>query len=150
MSRPAQKPAHFVDPTPTRTAEGRPREQTGEHPVVSAPPVSSSPDLMSSEDATEITTQWVNDGWLVISRWHRASLGTVLARCGDMTGDHTYRVREEDDTWSFMNDRERVTVTASDDGRTFTEHWEVRGDDGAWYPLCDVSGTRIETPEIDA
>lgn len=141
MSRPVLKQTRSVDPArPAAT-----REQTGEHLVVTEPVL-----LASRDEATEITTQWVSDGWLVVSKWHRASIGSVLARCGDMAEDHTYRVREDDDAWSFMNDSERVTVTASDDGRAFTEHWEVRGDDGGWYPLCDVSGTRIETPELDA
>jgi hypothetical protein len=156
MSRPVAKPAS-LDSSLARleerssAPERRPRdahERTGEHPVAAI----DERGVLSSteEDGTEITTQWMSDGWLVVSKWHRASIGSVLSRCGDVGGEHSYRVREEDDTWSFMNDRERVTVTASEDGRAFTEHWEMRGDDGAWYPLCDVTGTRIEATEIDA
>lgn len=54
-----------------------------------------------------------------------------------------YLLSNDGSVWTFTGDKERATVTFSDDGRTQTHHWEFRPE-GEWITLCDRVETRVD------
>lgn len=93
------------------------------------------------EEVAQLTTEWRDDGWIVVSRWYASTLAAHWEQ--PLKKSQVFEVTDDDvDGWVFEGDGQRVTVEASEDGQSFVERWEVREDDGTWRRLCDVCGSR--------
>ncbi len=93
------------------------------------------------EEVAQLTTEWRDDGWVVVSRWYTSTLASHWEQ--PLKKSQVFEVSDDDvEGWLFEGDGQRVSVEASDDGLSFIERWEVRDEDGSWHRLCDVCGSR--------
>jgi len=93
------------------------------------------------EEVAQLTTEWRDDGWLVVSRWYADALATHWEQ--PLEKSLVFEVSDDDiGGWVFEGDGQRVSVETADDGSSFVERWEVRDEDGSWRRLCDVCGSR--------
>ncbi len=58
----------------------------------------------------------------------------------------TYRVAVDGRRWTFTGEAQRATYEFAADGRSMKIHWDVKGRDGAWQPLCDLRARRERSP----
>ncbi len=62
----------------------------------------------------------------------------------DNLGSETkYILENENNKWKFIGDKERATREYSSDGKSYTEHWEMKNGEGQWTPLCVMNGTKL-------
>jgi hypothetical protein len=121
MSQPARKLTDASYPQPMSL------EDSGVHP--------------RREEVAQLTTEWRDDGWVVVSRWYASTLASHWEQ--PLKKSQVFEVTDDDvEGWIFEGEGQRVTVDAADDGQSFSERWEVRDEDGTWRPLCDVTGSR--------
>lgn len=108
-----------------------------------------------------VTYEWLPGNYFMVCRWNRhfgdathIGIGVIGYKPDtnefstdnyDNLGDaRTYTITAEQRTWKFTGDNERATMKFSEDGKTFSEYWEISKDGIIWHPLCDMKGTRVE------
>ena len=84
-------------------------------------------------------------GYLGYDADKRAYWARRIDNLGHVQG---YEVTFNDRTWIFSGERERATMTFSEDGQTQTIRWDQSNDGLDWRPLCDL--TSVKTRGLSA
>ena len=122
-----------------------------------AAPGSPSPGRMRTEDTYEwfpgsffmvqSGTLQINDEKPAPHMWilgYDAPNECYFVHAFDSLGDfRVYRLTVRDRTWTYVGEWERATLTFSEDGRSYTAHWEQTKDGSQWQVLCDITGNRV-------
>jgi hypothetical protein len=102
---------------------------------------------------------WLDGNFFMISHWQHlfeggghkgvSILGSddiaqkLFTRGFDNIGfDRKYLLEVDDKKWKFIGDKERAERIFSDDGRSYTERWEIKDKKGEWKALCIMNGTK--------
>jgi ketosteroid isomerase-like protein len=73
----------------------------------------------------------------------RGYFSTFYDNAGNSPG---YRVTVEGRRWTFSGEAQRAVYELAEDGRSMKIHWDAKGEDGAWQPLCDLKARRERSP----
>jgi hypothetical protein len=155
----ARSPRVNTEPTPVITEEHRRLAPfVGTWSVVGEN-ASAAPGAPNVTVTGEESYVWLPGGFFLLGHWDRRfengrHLGINIIRYDQASGEYssynvdnlgyarTYRVRHEDDIWSFTGDWERATIAMQDDATRMIVGWERTEDGLTWAPLCHLEATR--------
>ncbi len=108
----------------------------------------------------EESWEWMAGNYFLVGKWKRSFYGIdhigksiiqfdedrQALRCtnyDNMGYVRCYQVKQEENSWHFIGEKERAKIIFGADGNSFTESWELLTN-SSWQPLCVLNGTRVK------